>query len=63
MVKIKIGATVSFYDEFEIETDDYEEYKTATVREVIAHEKSTITEMPEFVMEHGEMTVDVEVIK
>jgi len=61
MVKIKLGVTITIYDEFEIEMKDYE--PLTSIEEIIDYEKRGICEEPMFIVETGKMAVDVEVIK
>jgi hypothetical protein len=63
MVKIKLGVTITIYDEYEIETEDYKVYKHSTIDEIVACEKAAILDNPAIVFDRGEMTVDVKIIK
>jgi len=61
MVKIKLGVDITFHDEYEIETEDYE--SLTSIEEIIDYEKTGICEEPMFIVETGKMVVDVKVIK
>ena len=61
MAKIKLGVTITIYDEFEIEMKDYE--PLTSIEEIIDYEKRGICEEPDFIIDNGKLVVDVEVIK
>ena len=61
MTKVKITSTVSFTKEFIVDLEDYPDCKTTD--DVVDMEKEGISEDAQFIVDGGEMKVEVMAVK